>query len=648
MSLVLAECGMDPDHASTPPSQAAGQKVSRLEVQTAREAGAFDTALTLIAQAKATQKRAPWPWIEEIIVLRDSGDRVAAQAAAAALLDREPRNARAWAQLGLLERAAGNNTAALTAFEQAHGFEPDWLEPVLQLSQETFALGQQEQSDAYLEKALALDTAGVQALSLAAQRAITGNDAATALPLFESAIARCPWHVNAYVGACGALVKLGRTDAAMQVLTRGIDQCGSRPVFHARRAQLLRDMGFYREAMEAAECGLQLHPGGFVLWEIGMRLRIMIGETEQMRSFLARAMPLRDADRATVAQLAGEMEAELGDPLAALAQYASALAFAPGASRMHGLSAVACLTAFDVDGAQAHLARQTEMTAPALRLKSRSDNPAQSYYGQIINEYRLDHTVRAAVAAASGAAELRVVCREFPDSTLAAAALLDASWRAGAWSSPRSGAARVPRRIAQYWDAAAPPADIQQITASWAECNPAFSHTLFDDLRARAFLHLHHGREILGAYHRATGPAMKADLFRLAWLYTEGGVYADADDRCVAPLEGLLPDGAALVLYREYLGTLGNNFLAAAPGHPVIATALAGATEAINRGDQELLWLATGPGLITRSFAAHADLAETQVWSRREMLRHVAIHCLAGYKDTAAHWVRAAFQERST
>jgi mannosyltransferase OCH1-like enzyme len=190
------------------------------------------------------------------------------------------------------------------------------------------------------------------------------------------------------------------------------------------------------------------------------------------------------------------------------------------------------------------------------------------------------------------------------------------------------------------------------IMQSWPHLNPGFTYRLFDDLAARDFLHTRHDPQVLQAYHRATSPAMQADLFRLAYLACEGGIYADADDRCTAALAPLLPPGAQLVLYREYLGTLGNNFMAAIPRHPVILAALEGAVRAINRGDQEIIWLATGPGLITRAFAAvvsaedetaRQTLATTRIWSRRETLRHVSIHCLAGYKDTAQHWVRAAF-----
>lgn len=624
----------------------------------AREAGDHARALALLAEARATQPRAAWPWLEEVGVHRDRGDKEQAYATVRSLLEREPSLAKAWLQLGLLERANGAAEAALAAFEQAHALDPDSVEPVLQLAQETFNLGQQKRSDALLEQALRLDTDGVQALSLCAQRAMMANDAAAALPLFERAMQRCPWHVNSYIGASNALVKLGRTDTAMQTLDRGITQCGSRPGLHARRSQLLRDMGFYTEALAVAEHGLTLHPDSLPLWETIMRLQILVGDEADMRAWLARAAPGRDSDRATVAFLAGEMAAELGDPTTALGCYQRAAALAPTAARMHGAMAVASLTRFDIDAASAHLQRQTEMTAPALRLKSRSDNPQQSYYGQIINEFRLDPEPRAALAtlpleSAPRIEALYALCRSYPDSTLLAAALIDALWRARVINAGGGGGTcAIPQQIAQFWDTAPPPDDVLSIMQSWSELNPGYTHDRFDDLRARAFLHAHYAPEVLIAYHRATLPAMKADLFRLAWLAQCGGVYGDADDRCTTPVAELLTPGASLVLYREYLGTLGNNFLAATAGHPVITTALHQAVTAINRGDQEILWLSTGPGLITRSFAQALArdaagrpglLAGTRIWQRREILRHISIHCLAGYKDTAQHWIRAAF-----
>ena len=150
------------------------------------------------------------------------------------------------------------------------------------------------------------------------------------------------------------------------------------------------------------------------------------------------------------------------------------------------------------------------------------------------------------------------------------------------------------------------------------------------------------------AYRRAREPAMKADLFRLALLAREGGVWVDADDRCLRSIEPLLADGIGLLGYQEDLGSIGNNILAVAPSHPVIARALQEACDAVNRGDGDILWLSTGPGLLTRILngalcGGSLAVEHVRILDRPQMLAHAAIHCLAAYKASERHWSRTAF-----
>jgi mannosyltransferase OCH1-like enzyme len=153
----------------------------------------------------------------------------------------------------------------------------------------------------------------------------------------------------------------------------------------------------------------------------------------------------------------------------------------------------------------------------------------------------------------------------------------------------------IPRRIAQYWHAGAPPEDVKALMATWPQQNPGHRHLLFGDEAAKAFLSEHLGPEVLAAYQRAEHPTQKSDIFRLAWLYAEGGWYVDCDDRCHAPLEGLARTGALLILHQEELGSLCNNIVGAVRLHPVIGGALRGAVAAVNAADSDYLWLATGP-----------------------------------------------------
>jgi hypothetical protein len=50
-----------------------------------------------------------------------------------------------------------------------------------------------------------------------------------------------------------------------------------------------------------------------------------------------------------------------------------------------------------------------------------------------------------------------------------------------------------------------------------------------------------------------------------------------------------VPSEASLILYQDDYQSIGNNFIAVAPGHPVIAAALNQAVQALNRGDNDLL-----------------------------------------------------------
>jgi hypothetical protein len=246
------------------------------------------------------------------------------------------------------------------------------------------------------------------------------------------------------------------------------------------------------------------------------------------------------------------------------------------------------------------------------------------------------------------------VVRQFPDSTAAAVSLIVAMRQAGSFGRAKSVPSRsaalpgIPRRIMQFWDASVPPEYITEIMRSWRELNPMFEYRRFDDKSAREFITAKYPTDVLRAYIRAQHPAQKADLFRLAYLLAEGGFYTDADDRCVAPLESIVPSEANLMAFQENLGTIGNNFLGAVAGEPVMRCALDLAVTAINRGDHEVIWLSTGPGLISRVIAQMLSDPATSVGfigrilvlDRGELAKAVAVNCQLSYKRGAKHWIR--------
>jgi hypothetical protein len=323
------------------------------------------------------------------------------------------------------------------------------------------------------------------------------------------------------------------------------------------------------------------------------------------------------------------------------------------------------MLSLDLAEARAQMRSVMQAEASIALLQRRSTNVSQTHYGQILDEFELDADALAAVTALREVAPrersevLLSVVRRFPDSTLAAICLLLALREAGSFvrsgSRRSNGASPIPKMIAQFWDSGDPPAEIRTMMNTWREWHPEHAFFLHDDTAAQCFLGETYTLDVLTAYRRAREPAQKADIFRLAWLFARGGYYVDADDRCFAPVGTIVPAHAELAVYQEDLGTLGNNFIGAVPRHPVIGLALDLAVDAVNRGDNDLLWLSTGPGLLTRAFArtlamsrlnASAWLDGIAVLDRSELYRAVAIHCFTGYKKTERHWSQSAFARR--
>jgi tetratricopeptide (TPR) repeat protein len=611
----------------------------------------------------------------------------------------DPANAAVWLRIGALERSSGRYEAAVAAFERAHEADPANVDIIRQLAREHRVLGNQARCNALLDLAARLDpesraeqpsisnepkrmvTGGRRdrardaelapvakrlarkqriGTSRAAAQALANNDAERALDLFRSGIAKNASKLSLYLGACTALMRLGRIDEAAAILDQAGVKCGHSASLYARRAQLLRDTGRIHEALQVARDGHAAHPDSFLLWDSVMRLFTMIGSDAQVAAWRAQAPARTPDEQAGVAVCAGDAAESAGDPASAAAFYATAAALQPGQPAHHAARTRTALALFDIPGAIAHLQAETRAQEAARPASARGTGAPKSYFDHVINEYRLEPGALDRVAVLPRdpqvrAAELFTLWRDHPDNTLVAAALADALWRSGELSARGTDAAPIPKRIVQYWAAGEPPGEVRPLMESWQAVNPGFDYTRFDDRAARAFLARTCNQDVLFAYHRALVPSLKSDVFRLAYLAREGGIYVDADDRCIEPVERLLPAGARLVLCREGLGMLDNSLLAAVPEHPVILLALDQAAASINRGDRDSIRLSTGPGLLTRSvaqvLAQHAadETGEPEslgihVWTERAVQRVVAMRCGAAFRAMLPYRSRTAIK----
>ena len=142
---------------------------------------------------------------------------------------------------------------------------------------------------------------------------------------------------------------------------------------------------------------------------------------------------------------------------------------------------------------------------------------------------------------------------------------------------------RIPKRIFQTWKRHADPAFADPM-ASWRDLNPDWEWQLFDDNEARAFVATHFA-DWLQLYDALPFAVLRADVWRYMVIFVEGGLYADADTVCAAPIaswaEGtaLGASGKAadttLLINMELPTSFCQWTFAAAPRHPAIGAVLA-------------------------------------------------------------------------
>jgi tetratricopeptide (TPR) repeat protein len=627
----------------------------------ARQRGDRAEARRCFEEAAAVDPKAAGAQLQLAAESRDLGEFDTARRIVEDVLARTPDEFKAWIALAQIERRAGRREAALAAFGRAVELNPGYAQGLAEMAAEERALGRPFAAERLLARALEVDPGNVAALLQQGDQARLSHDLPAALGWFERAIAAAPDHGGALLRASQALADLGRFDEAMAMLRSREAEHGPSPGAAEKQAHLLRKMGDWDGARAVLRRASAAAPRSFPLWAQQAQLERQAGNYAGLAEMLREPPAQNTPDLAVVQQLHGQLAEARWDFDEAIRHYEEAVRLNPNDGASHVSLARVRLLTLDLAECRQHLAAQARLDASRKLLQGRSSNLSQSHLGQLLDEFALDGDGLARIAAVRGLppaeriGPLLALVRHAPDYTPAAISLLIALRQAGAFGAgapPGGAASPIPSTIAQYWNTPDVPDELVRLRATWQEHNPGFDCRLFDDAAARAFLERDYSPEVRRAYDRAREPAKKADLFRLAHLFAEGGFYVDADDRCGAPLATVVPPRARLAVFQEEYGTLGNNFIGAVPGHPVIGTALDLAVEAIGRDDQDNLWLSTGPGLMTRAFAGTLArsslhwrrwLDSTLVLERGELARAVRIHCACAYKQTNRHWTRTAF-----
>lgn len=204
--------------------------------------------------------------------------------------------------------------------------------------------------------------------------------------------------------------------------------------------------------------------------------------------------------------------------------------------------------------------------------------------------------------------------------------------------------AALPRRILQFWHAATIPADVAALMRGWRHAHPGHAHLCLNDAAARAFVRRVHAPRVAQALHDCAHPVLRADLIRYAWLAVHGGVYIDADERCIAPLGPLLQrvrqaPGVELMAVRKHNGCVSNSLLAAPPGSPLLWAILERTVDNILQRRSPNIWEVSGPGVVDALVRA-APPERVRVVPLSRWRRHARVEPQLAYKSRP-HWSQA-------
>ena len=162
-------------------------------------------------------------------------------------------------------------------------------------------------------------------------------------------------------------------------------------------------------------------------------------------------------------------------------------------------------------------------------------------------------------------------------------------------------------QLVQYWDQPEPPPALFERMDQWRSRHPDWCYRRYDRSSAAAFIVEHYGPELRDAFLDIRLPAMQADVFRIAALQAQAGVWIDAATRCLQPLDHWLNRRQPLVLLRrahQQHPKIWNGLIHAAdPHHPLLQQAWQRIAAALLARGGTKVYRDFGPGVLRQLLA---------------------------------------------
>ena len=211
-----------------------------------------------------------------------------------------------------------------------------------------------------------------------------------------------------------------------------------------------------------------------------------------------------------------------------------------------------------------------------------------------------------------------------------------------------TGADQGPRLI-QYWDQLEPPAALLERMEGWRQKHPGWTYQRYDRDSAALFIRFTYGPALARAFGDIRLPAMQADVFRIAVLQGQAGVWIDAATHCCQPLKSWLDQRQPLVLLRrahQQHPKIWNGFIhSAAPGQPMLVAAWQKIAAALLARRGERVYRDFGPGVLRDLLATGAFDHGLQVLREVDLKAQLVIGSSSDALPNDQHWSKRQHHE---
>ena len=175
---------------------------------------------------------------------------------------------------------------------------------------------------------------------------------------------------------------------------------------------------------------------------------------------------------------------------------------------------------------------------------------------------------------------------------------------------------------------------------SWIKANPDYTIVYMNDQEIDDFIKTHFDHQVYKVFNALPLGVMKADFFRYAIIYINGGIYTDIDTKCMKRINWIPPDADAIIGKENDTHFCQWTF-AFSPKHPLLKKVIDNIVYQISQNgidtrDEHFVHKTTGPEIWTKSIQAYLIETYGDITTQKNP---TSAHLYDAYKHVDPHFI---------